>query len=118
MVGHWRPVFLGFAKGGKMIATGGGAFFAVAPLVAGSGLAVWLAIFGLLGYSSVASLTTAAYMPIGAWLFRYPRIVLVFAAATLVMVSVLHRKNLQRLWRRTEPRSRIALVPRLRLLLS
>ena len=34
MLGHWRPLFLRFAKGGKMVATCGGAFLGVAPLVA------------------------------------------------------------------------------------
>src|SRR5262245_54564584 len=34
MLGHWRPLFLGFARGGKMVATCGGVFFGVAPLVA------------------------------------------------------------------------------------
>ena len=33
MLGHWRPVFLGFQRGGKMVATAGGAFLGVAPLV-------------------------------------------------------------------------------------
>ena len=33
MLGHWRPIFLGFQKGGKMVATAGGAFLGVAPLV-------------------------------------------------------------------------------------
>ncbi len=35
MLGHWRPLFLGFRKGGKMVATAGGAFFGVAPIVGG-----------------------------------------------------------------------------------
>ena len=34
MAGHWRPLFLGFRKGGKTVATAGGVFWAVAPLVA------------------------------------------------------------------------------------
>ena len=34
MLGHARPIFLKFAKGGKMVATCGGVFFGVAPLVA------------------------------------------------------------------------------------
>ena len=33
MLGHWRPLFLRFEKGGKMVATGGGVFLAVAPWV-------------------------------------------------------------------------------------
>jgi glycerol-3-phosphate acyltransferase PlsY len=32
MLGHYRPLFLGFRKGGKMVATAGGAFLGVAPL--------------------------------------------------------------------------------------
>src|SRR5213592_106155 len=33
MVGHARPIYLRFAKGGKMVATAGGAFLGVAPLL-------------------------------------------------------------------------------------
>jgi acyl phosphate:glycerol-3-phosphate acyltransferase len=41
MLGHWRPIFLRFARGGKMVATCGGALFGLAPLVglAGASLA-------------------------------------------------------------------------------
>ena len=42
MLGHWRPLFLRFAKGGKMVATCGGVFLGVAiwvALVAGHRLA-------------------------------------------------------------------------------
>ena len=37
MLGHWRPLFLRFAKGGKLVATTGGAFLGVAPAVGGIG---------------------------------------------------------------------------------
>src|SRR5205807_5228669 len=53
MLGHWRPLFLRFARGGKVVATCGGAFLGVAPLVGGVGLAVWLLVFALLRYASV-----------------------------------------------------------------
>ena len=45
MLGHWRPIFLGFAKGGKMVATCGGVFFGVAPWVALAAGLVWLFVF-------------------------------------------------------------------------
>lgn len=115
MVGHWRPLFLRFEQGGKMIATGGGAFFAIAPLVAASGLAIWLAVFLLFGYASVASLCTALFMPLGAWAFGYPVSVIAFGGAALVAVAYLHRQNLGRLRRGLEHRSRVAIIPRLRL---
>src|SRR5580765_6291400 len=37
MLGHWRPIFLRFARGGKMVATCGGAFLGLAPIVGGIG---------------------------------------------------------------------------------
>src|SRR6476619_5553394 len=45
MLGHYRPLFLGFRKGGKMVATAGGAFLGVAPLVGGAAAAVWIVLF-------------------------------------------------------------------------
>ena len=59
MLGHARPIWLGFTKGGKMVATGGGVALALAPLAAGICLVVWLATFVLFRYASLASLVTA-----------------------------------------------------------
>src|SRR5213595_4040242 len=59
MLGHWRPIFLGFQKGGKMVATAGGAFLGVAPLVGVTAAGVWLVVFGFTRYASVASMTAA-----------------------------------------------------------
>src|SRR5437899_2494516 len=51
LVGHWRPVFMGFRRGGKIVATTGGVALAVAPLatlaaaavrVRGPGRRTWL----------------------------------------------------------------------------
>src|SRR5437764_11250556 len=44
-LGHWRPLFLRFEKGGTTVATAGGAFFGVAPWVGLAGLAVWIVVF-------------------------------------------------------------------------
>jgi glycerol-3-phosphate acyltransferase PlsY len=54
MLGHWRPLFLRFQKGGKTVATAGGTFFGVAPLLGAIGLALWIAIFVLSRYASLA----------------------------------------------------------------
>src|SRR5207302_4610774 len=63
MLGHWRPLFLRWAKGGKMVATTGGAFLGVAPVVGGIGAAVWLLVFLATRYASVASMVAAASLP-------------------------------------------------------
>ncbi|HZR94353.1 MAG TPA: glycerol-3-phosphate 1-O-acyltransferase PlsY [Gaiellaceae bacterium] len=104
MLGHYRPLFLGFRRGGKVVATTGGAFLGVAPIVGGLGAAVWLAVFGLTRYASVASISSALSLPLWAWLFGYPWPVIAFGGAAAAAVLVLHRANIARLSRGEEPR--------------
>ena len=104
MLGHWRPLFLRFRKGGKMVATAGGAFLGLAPIVGGLGAAVWLVVFGLTRYASVASMASAASLPLWSWLVGYPWPVTVFAGVTAAGVLVLHRANIRRLVRGEEAR--------------
>jgi glycerol-3-phosphate acyltransferase PlsY len=106
MLGHYRPLFLGFRKGGKMVATTGGAFLGVAPLVGACGAGVWLVVFGVTRYASVASITSALSLPLWAWLLGYPWPVIVFACVAALGVLLLHRANLGRLWRGEEHRFR------------
>ena len=114
MVGHWRPVFLTFQKGGKMVATAAGAFLGLAPIVGGLSAAVWLLVFGATRYASVASIASAAMLPFWSWLVGYPWSVTVFAGVAAVGVIVLHRANIRRLLRGEEnrfTRSRAAASP-------
>jgi glycerol-3-phosphate acyltransferase PlsY len=104
MLGHWRPLFLGFRKGGKMVATAGGAFLGVAPLVGVTAAGVWLVAFGLTRYASVASMTAAASLGLWAWLFGYPWPVIAFGGAAGAGVAFLHRTNIARLARGEENR--------------
>src|SRR5882762_3983075 len=89
MLGHWRPLFLKFAKGGKMVATCGGAFFGVAPIVGFAGLAAWLVIFLVLRYASVASMLAALALLVVAVAIGEPTAVDVFGAIAAVAVIVL-----------------------------
>jgi acyl phosphate:glycerol-3-phosphate acyltransferase len=104
MLGHFRPLFLKFTRGGKVVATTGGAFLGVAPIVGGIGAGVWLLVFGLTRYASVASVVSALTLPIWAWVIGYPWPVIVFAGIAGAAVLVLHRANLGRLVRGEEPR--------------
>src|SRR5256885_3253297 len=79
MLGHFRPLFLGFRKGGKMVATTGGAFLGVSPIVGGIGAGIWLLTFGLTRYASLASMTSAISLPLWAWLLASPGPVIVLA---------------------------------------
>jgi len=104
MVGHWRPLFLRFEKGGKMVATAGGAFLGVAPLVALAAIVVWLVTFAATRYTSVASILATLTLPVAAFLLGYPLSVIVFGAVVAVAVLFLHRANLRRLRSGTENR--------------
>lgn len=104
MLGHARPLFLRFHKGGKMVATAGGAFFGVAPLPAAICLGVWIVLFLLTRYASVASIVTALSMVAVAVAFGEPWPVIAFACIAGTSVIVLHRANLKRLRAGTETR--------------
>jgi glycerol-3-phosphate acyltransferase PlsY len=104
MLGHARPLFLGFRKGGKMVATAGGAALALAPFAALSCVGVWLALFLLTRYASVASITTALALPLFAWLYGDSWPVLAFACAGAAAIVFLHRHNIRRLVAGTEHR--------------
>jgi glycerol-3-phosphate acyltransferase PlsY len=102
MLGHWRPLFLGFAKGGKTVATAGGVFFAVAPLVGLAVSAVWIAVCLVSRYASLASIAAGVSAPLLAWALGEPWPVIVFAGGASVAVVLLHRPNMRRLREGTE----------------
>ena len=104
MLGHARPIFLRFQRGGKMVATAGGAFLGVAPLVGAASAGVWVLVFAITRYASVASITSAVSLPFWAWLFGYPWPVIAFGGAAGLGVVFLHRANIARLWRGEETR--------------
>ena len=104
MIGHARPIFLRFEKGGKMVATAGGAFLALAPLAALGCVAVWLVVFLATRYASLASMVTALALVVLVFLLGYPWPVVVFAAAGGGAVIFLHRLNIRRLLGGTEHR--------------
>jgi glycerol-3-phosphate acyltransferase PlsY len=106
MFGHWRPLFLRWQRGGKMVATCGGAFLGVAPVVGGIGAAVWIAVFLLFRYASLASIVAALGLPLAAVLLDESWPVIAFASAAAVAVIVLHRANIARLRAGTENRFR------------
>ena len=106
MFGHWRPLFLKWQRGGKMVATCGGAFLGVAPVVGGIGAAVWIAVFLLFRYASLASMLAALSLPVIAALIGEPWPVIVFAAGAALAVVILHRANIVRLRSGTENRFR------------
>jgi acyl phosphate:glycerol-3-phosphate acyltransferase len=97
MVGHWRPLFMGFQRGGKIVATTGGVGLAVAPLATLSAAVVWIVVFLVTRYASLASMVSAATLPVFALLFGASWPVFAFTAAGALAIFVLHRANIARL---------------------
>ena len=97
MIGHAYPVFLRFQKGGKMVATAGGATLALAPLAAVICIAVWLLVFVATRYASLASLVTALALAILVVVLDYPWPIIAFGIAAAAAVIFLHRQNIRRL---------------------
>ncbi len=104
MVGHWRPLFMGFARGGKIVATTAGVALALTPLATLAMAAVWIVTFLVTRYTSLASLLSAATLPLFALLFGASWLVVAFTAGAAVAIFVLHRANIGRLLNRTENR--------------
>src|SRR5258708_3690582 len=105
MLGHYRPLFMKFQRGGKMVATAGGSVLGIAPLVGGAGLRLLILRFLNPLLPALASMVSAASLVLWSWLFGYPWPVIVFAAFAAVGVALLHRANIVRLWRGEENRS-------------
>jgi glycerol-3-phosphate acyltransferase PlsY len=97
MLGHWRPLFMGFRRGGKMVATCGGALIGFAPLVALVGLAVWVAVFLVGRYASLASILAAVSLTPAALLLGQDLSVVIFLSVAALAIIWLHRANIVRL---------------------
>lgn len=105
ILGHVRPLFLGFRRGGKGVATSAGVFFALAPLPMLIAFVAFVAIVLASGYVSLGSLAAAILLPALLLATRG-------AASPLFMVSVViaafvfwtHRANIGRLRRGEENR--------------
>jgi acyl phosphate:glycerol-3-phosphate acyltransferase len=108
VLGHSFPLWLHF-KGGKGVATSAGALFGLAPIAALVGAAIWMLIFCLTRYVSVASIAAAAALPpiilVTSWLSQTSGKPLFYSSVCLAAVVIWrHRSNLLRLIRGTEPR--------------
>jgi glycerol-3-phosphate acyltransferase PlsY len=104
MAGHYRPLFLGFARGGKIVATTGGVGLALAPLTFVCGSAIWIIVFLATRYASLASILSAATLPALAILLGEPWPTVGFCAGAALAIILLHRTNVRRLLAGSEPK--------------
>jgi glycerol-3-phosphate acyltransferase PlsY len=106
ILGHMYTVWLGF-KGGKGVATAFGVFVALAPWAALASLGVFVVVFALSRYVSLASILAAAAFPAFALLLRHDDYgqwltAVIFLASAIVIAK--HHQNIGRLLHGTEYR--------------
>ena len=104
MIGHWRPLFIGLARGGKIVATTAGVVLALAPLAFSAMSVVWVITFLLTRYTSVASMLSAVSLPLFALAFGSSILVVAFSTGAALAILILHRANIRRLLSGTENR--------------
>jgi acyl phosphate:glycerol-3-phosphate acyltransferase len=98
--GHIWPRFLGF-RGGKGVATAGGACAVLMPWAVIGGLFVWAGTRWATGYASLASLLACAALAPLAWSL-YDGAHGAFAAGIFLLMAYTHRSNIVRLWSQSE----------------
>jgi len=108
VVGHAFPIWLRF-RGGKGVSTSAGAIFGLMPLAGVIVFLVWVVVFEITRYVSVASLFAASALPATVALLMHWKLI---EGVELLHVSMIlaalvlwrHRSNFSRLLKGTEQR--------------
>jgi glycerol-3-phosphate acyltransferase PlsY len=103
VAGHNWTCWLKF-KGGKGVATSAGALLAFLTLPLLCGLGVWLIVFGIWRYVSLASISAAVVVPVAAWFLQSDPRLFMFTAVVCAVIIYKHKSNIQRLLAGTENR--------------
>lgn len=103
VAGHVFPVFLRF-RGGKGVATAGGAFLALAPAATGIAMGVFAVALLASRYVSLASVLAAVTLPLALFFTGASPVLRTAGVAIALLVVVRHRTNLNRLRHGTEAR--------------
>jgi glycerol-3-phosphate acyltransferase PlsY len=105
VLGHIYPIFAGF-KGGKGVATLLGVGLALFPLSGMVAFGLWIIVFLLTGYVSLASVVACVAFPfLSLFLCGNTDIpLIVLSVAVAIFVPLTHAKNIKRLLAGTESR--------------
>ncbi len=105
LIGHSFSCFTRF-RGGKGVATGAGGFLVLLPLPTLIAACVWLVIFTVWRFVSLASICSAIALPFGTWLVGGgPPFLIAVSSGVAAFVVIRHRTNISRLLAGTENRA-------------
>lgn len=103
ILGHNYTCWLWF-KGGKGIATSAGVLVALVPYPLLVILGVWIIVFALTRYVSLASICASVTLPFATWVLVNTTLLVVVTAALAVLAVYKHKANIRRLLHGTESR--------------
>ncbi|MGB7583585.1 MAG: glycerol-3-phosphate 1-O-acyltransferase PlsY [Terriglobales bacterium] len=105
IVGHMFPLWLKF-RGGKGVATGLGSFALLVPKTVLITVGVFVAVFLIVRYVSLASILAVGLFPLLVWLLEPDKRAPLagFAALSSLLIILRHRENIRRLLAHGEPR--------------
>src|SRR5882724_10198599 len=108
VIGHSFPPWLKF-RGGKGVATFAGALFGLMPLAMLIGVAIWIVVFWLTRFVSVASMAAAVALPLVIGIMTrlnqtHGKALFYSSLGIATVVIWRHHSNLSRLVRGREPR--------------
>ena len=104
-LGHVFPIWLKF-KGGKGVATYVGILFCINIYLAIIFIIVWLVVFVISKYSSLASMVASLFVPLSSY-FLLNDINYYFYIILFLLILITHRENIKRLKNNTESKTKI-----------
>lgn len=99
--GHIWTIFLRF-KGGKGVATMIGVMVVISPSVFLVSGAIWLLVFTMSSYVSLASLAMGLALPISAVVMNKSIYLIIFNVTICALISYKHKDNIKRLLKKEE----------------
>ena len=111
VMGHIFPLFAGF-RGGKGVATLLGVAIAIQPLGACMALVVFLLVLFAFRYVSLASMSAGLSFPfiVLVVLHNSPVSLILFSFMVAALLIITHKKNIQRLLKKQEPKINLSRV--------
>jgi glycerol-3-phosphate acyltransferase PlsY len=101
LIGHVFPIYYGF-KGGKGVGTAVGILFMFSWVMGLTVLAIWLGVFFIWRYSSLASIIAASLSPVIGFFYKIDFYELIATSIIALILILRHIENIKRLIDGTE----------------
>jgi glycerol-3-phosphate acyltransferase PlsY len=101
LIGHVFPIYYGF-KGGKGVATAAGILFMFSWVMGLTALGIWLGVFFIWRYSSLAAIIAGSLSPVIGFFYGIDFYELIASSMIALILILRHMENIKRLIDGTE----------------